>query len=387
MTGRDANSALDGDAALSMDSMDLTSETHLEDETPTLSTTPKVPPSAVKTRGWGDAADLPMDGQTKSNQSVRRPESKPSVSPMGSSLESSRPVRPARLRKRTSKRGTRRSMPLVAEQQSPVNFEHWKVSTPKAAFAKADPEPLVQALRAGEVYGNSQSASRSNVSGYETKLSARTPSRDTVARKVAAQGLTSASTDTSVEDPVDDDIEDMDSTSNNGDFPRSPSPWQAASNWGSPQPHVEILTSTDRGLDGISDSQADSRRYPNSSRVDASVTSFIHRATGHVAGSGSGDPSSAAGRRGIYPGSLAASFGAAGSKRTSGSRGSTGDSGDGDQNEPVRRRPKKLNTDMTLDRPRFACPYQKYDPDGSPFCCMPSTRNPEGGADTFSRVK
>ncbi|CAH0058289.1 unnamed protein product [Clonostachys solani] len=36
---------------------------------------------------------------------------------------------------------------------------------------------------------------------------------------------------------------------------------------------------------------------------------------------------------------------------------------------------------------RYACPYNKWDPEGCPLCCMPSNKNPGGGAETFSRVK
>jgi hypothetical protein len=38
-------------------------------------------------------------------------------------------------------------------------------------------------------------------------------------------------------------------------------------------------------------------------------------------------------------------------------------------------------------RPRYACPYNKWDPIGCQLCCMPSRKNPEGGAEGFSRVK
>ncbi|KAK3386687.1 hypothetical protein B0H63DRAFT_520765 [Podospora didyma] len=61
-----------------------------------------------------------------------------------------------------------------------------------------------------------------------------------------------------------------------------------------------------------------------------------------------------------------------------------------DDGPPDPKRPRTLQPSSPTKhptRPRFACPFQKYDPIGSPFCCSPSSKNPDGGADTFSRLK
>jgi len=65
------------------------------------------------------------------------------------------------------------------------------------------------------------------------------------------------------------------------------------------------------------------------------------------------------------------------------------DSGRGgdDEDAPGGKRWQIQAPDTALTRPRLACPYQKYDPMGSPFCCMPNQKNREGGADTFPRIK
>jgi len=63
------------------------------------------------------------------------------------------------------------------------------------------------------------------------------------------------------------------------------------------------------------------------------------------------------------------------------------DRGDDDDDAPSRKRWQTQPPDRPLTRPRLACPYQKYDPVGSPFCCMPNQKNREGGADTFPRIK
>ncbi|KAK4455374.1 hypothetical protein QBC34DRAFT_389806 [Podospora aff. communis PSN243] len=75
-----------------------------------------------------------------------------------------------------------------------------------------------------------------------------------------------------------------------------------------------------------------------------------------------------------------------GSKRPRNRSDQAGDS-DNEDERPSGKRTNISALDERLTRSRFACPYQKYDPLGSPFCCMPSTKNPEGGADTFARIK
>jgi hypothetical protein len=60
-----------------------------------------------------------------------------------------------------------------------------------------------------------------------------------------------------------------------------------------------------------------------------------------------------------------------------------------DEDAPGPKRPRKapVSSPKTSSRPRFACPYQKYDPTGCRFCCSPNARNPEGGAETISRLR
>ena len=73
-------------------------------------------------------------------------------------------------------------------------------------------------------------------------------------------------------------------------------------------------------------------------------------------------------------------------KRMRNSNDEAGNSEDEDE-RPSRKRIHLAALEERVLRRRFACPYQKYDPLGSPFCCMPNSKNPEGGADTFARVK
>ncbi|KAK4452738.1 hypothetical protein QBC34DRAFT_435571 [Podospora aff. communis PSN243] len=60
-----------------------------------------------------------------------------------------------------------------------------------------------------------------------------------------------------------------------------------------------------------------------------------------------------------------------------------------DEDTPDPKRPRKtpVSSPTTSSRPRFACPYQKYDPTGCRFCCSPNARNPEGGVETISRLR
>jgi len=66
---------------------------------------------------------------------------------------------------------------------------------------------------------------------------------------------------------------------------------------------------------------------------------------------------------------------------------SQGEGNDDNDDEPSWKRISLATSQDRMLRLRFACPYQKFDPLGSPFCFMPSTKNPEGGADTFARIK
>ena len=76
-------------------------------------------------------------------------------------------------------------------------------------------------------------------------------------------------------------------------------------------------------------------------------------------------------------------------KRTRGSSTSKENEGgkDDDDDRLKNKRVKSFNQDYESARRRFACPYHKFDPVGSPFCCRPCPKNPQGGADNFSRIK
>ena len=89
---------------------------------------------------------------------------------------------------------------------------------------------------------------------------------------------------------------------------------------------------------------------------------------------------------GFNSSSLTASNDRPRSKRPRNENEQAGDS-DNEDDRPGGKRANIAAPEERLARPRFACPYQKYDPLGSPFCCMPNTKNPEGGADTFARIK
>ena len=66
-----------------------------------------------------------------------------------------------------------------------------------------------------------------------------------------------------------------------------------------------------------------------------------------------------------------------------------GDGGDGSGSPPPFKQQKKTHHAPFIPQKRFryACPYNKWDPRGCPLCCMRSTKNPDGGAETFPRVK
>lgn len=168
------------------------------------------------------------------------------------------------------------------------------------------------------------------------------------------------------------------STHDSEDLPRSPSPWQAAD---SIEAQKAILRSIQIILDG-----SDIQSCHSSS--DSSPWSGIAECP--LSGGGASSGSNAQNRGSLSSSGDAASSAndATPSNRPQGTkrlRGSGDDSNDGDDNEPG---PKRLHLETSMPvRPRFACPYQQYDRLGCPYCCLPGPRNPEGGADSFSRIK
>ena len=183
--------------------------------------------------------------------------------------------------------------------------------------------------------------------------------------------------------------ESLDSASLYGDYPRSPSPWQAAGDAGPELSLTQALSPIVNSLGDEPNSRASIYTPTDNSETTKSPGAQpVEGVTTRPGGSGSG-PSSCptAELLGIVASNLATGSGSSGLSRTLGSRDSAGDSGDGDEDEPIRKRPRPAAQETPLVRPRFACPYQKYDPLGAPYCCMQSGKNPRGGAETFTRVK
>ena len=163
---------------------------------------------------------------------------------------------------------------------------------------------------------------------------------------------------------------------------RAPSPWQEI---GSPEAERSVAIATWWILNRLG---GEARRLqPGAASPSSSVSAegVVSCASGSGAGSDAAsftdaDASSS------HPASPAAGQAQPNSKRARDANDRAGES----ENEDDRRNGKRINiaaSDERLARPRFACPYQKYDPLGSPFCCMPNNKNPEGGADTFARIK
>ncbi|KAH8896712.1 hypothetical protein GQ53DRAFT_803570 [Thozetella sp. PMI_491] len=137
-----------------------------------------------------------------------------------------------------------------------------------------------------------------------------------------------------------------------------------------------------RMASGSSLSASDS---PSNSEKDSPVIMSIEGAANCSDRPGSGSSSLPAARQ-ENPSLETTSVARTCSKRKRGSNDFTRDSDDKDEDEQPRRQLKPVTRGRPLSRPRFACPYQKHDPLSSFLCCMPNSKNPEGGADTFSRV-
>ena len=68
------------------------------------------------------------------------------------------------------------------------------------------------------------------------------------------------------------------------------------------------------------------------------------------------------------------------------------DEDDDEQSKDMQRPSKRANieraeSDTSLKARRLACPYQKFDPEGEPFCGQQKAGNPQGGFHTVSRIK
>lgn len=179
---------------------------------------------------------------------------------------------------------------------------------------------------------------------------------------------------------------DMETGSNSGELSRSPSPWQAELRAEAVHTMARLLWWAAHGLND--DMTSSTNSSPETFETESPVIVSIERAKICTAGAGSGTtPVSTAGPAKPNPNTDACRSGPSGLKRTRGSYDPTRGSDDGEENESNRKQLKAITPAETSLRPRFACPYQKYDPRGSPWCCMQSIKNPVGGADSFGRVK
>ncbi|KAK0625875.1 hypothetical protein B0T14DRAFT_551274 [Immersiella caudata] len=177
--------------------------------------------------------------------------------------------------------------------------------------------------------------------------------------------------------PTTDEIEDVESSLDS----RPPSPWQGII---SREAEVSVAISAWQMINRLSNQVrglGTERGWLVPSGVAGGVVSY---ASGSSSSSDSAVPVESNVRGSSH--SSAAANGRPSPKR---GRDRNDEAGDSD-NEDNGRSGKRANIsapEELLPRPRFACPYQKYDPLGTPFCCMPNTKNPEGGADTFPRIK
>ena len=167
---------------------------------------------------------------------------------------------------------------------------------------------------------------------------------------------------------------------------RSPSPWQSADSAESDQALWSILIALHNGMDSP---QSTIDGSPDNRGTNSPVTpSAMGNTTYTAADEPSSSLPSSSGPTTSVSNNIGTGSTTTGGKRMVRSGDTRRDSDDGDENEPNPKRLKPATPQERLPSPRrFACPYQKYDPFGSPFCLMASNKNPEGGANTFARVK
>ncbi|KND87785.1 hypothetical protein TOPH_07584 [Tolypocladium ophioglossoides CBS 100239] len=182
-------------------------------------------------------------------------------------------------------------------------------------------------------------------------------------------------------------------TTSTEELSRSPSPWQAC---GLPGENSRLDNTLIRSLSWIMNNRLggettdpEARSRCSSSQpdfhTDSETTESLEGVTTHAGGSSSNEP------LGHLYGQGTASVASTGCKTGNKRQLLPVDQrqGQDEEDDPGQKRQKSSeNTpERPFTRPRFACPYQRYDPIGSPFCCMPSPKNPDGGADTFPRIK
>ncbi|KXX72808.1 hypothetical protein MMYC01_210694, partial [Madurella mycetomatis] len=204
------------------------------------------------------------------------------------------------------------------------------------------------------------------------------------------QKLADIATDASTTSDAEGDEEEADLTLDTEADSRAPSPWQAS---GSAEAEQLLARSLWWIVNGLG---YDPRSLPSSVNSSpwnlesdspltvCSTEGVVSHPSNSHSGPGSGsspDTSSNPGHRSSSTGN-----GSPGQKRARDQSDPSREPDDGDGDDSSEKRLKLAATERPLFRPRFACPYQKFDPLGSPFCCMPNNKNPEGGADTFPRI-
>lgn len=218
--------------------------------------------------------------------------------------------------------------------------------------------------------------------GYWTtpvKLPALEPSMDQPRTHHTALKSEDMATDAPLSDIGEESIGGMDSDAE--EYSRSPSPWQTAYDLDTDQWLIRYFI-RDLG-DQIPSSQTSSTSSPQNPEGNSPATDSIEGVVSHAPEPGSG-PSPAA--KTWYPGGNLSGIND-NRKRARNPSDPTRDSDGGDEQDPNAKRLKPATSEGPLLRLRFACPYQRVDTADSPFCCAPSNKNPEGGAETFSHIK
>ena len=253
------------------------------------------------------------------------------------------------------------------------------IANTKGAMVQTGPSLYIQNCCSGDLTPNFRAR---NGSVIEPQTLAGTLTEDSPPKQVTAQDIEITTADTPFTDLTEVDDEDEHSVLNDGTISRSPSPWQVTNSAESEKLLVQTLWRFVNVFNELANSQGDADSSPGNSGATSPVVLSMDGARVHPSGSGSGSSS----RPTFEIAGFATGTDFVRSKKARGGSDSARDS-DGDEDEPNRKRPRLLTPESTSPRPRFACPYQKYDAMGSPFCYVRTNKNPEGGADTFSRVK
>lgn len=233
--------------------------------------------------------------------------------------------------------------------------------------------------------GGSSPPVASDVSSPERETPPEAPSSDT-----PGFPETPETPETSACSSVANDDAGVESASDGETTPRTPSPWQQADDEDASLRLAIALSQITRGVSEMLSSQGSADSSLSSSRTASPETAPVDDCRTHAGGAGpSGALQAATSPAATDSGARPVADSGAGGARKSRLRGggSDRDWDDGDGNEPNPKRRKPGTPEEAVARRRFACPYQKHDPLGSPFCCTKTSKNQEGGAENFSRVK